>query len=115
VARDHGLQRDERVVADLEEARQHLLRHLHAGEALGAVERVAQQHGETEGEVRDVGERPPGADAERRERGEDLLVEVAIDGFEFGAGARLAVDDPDVLTAQLRLDRLFPVAHVAME
>ena len=48
MARDHGLERDERVVADLEEARQHLLRHLHARESLGAVERVAQQHSQAQ-------------------------------------------------------------------
>ncbi len=36
VARDHRLERDERVLADRHEARQHLLRHLHAGERLVA-------------------------------------------------------------------------------
>ena len=36
VPRDHRLERDERVLADRHEARQHLLRHLHAREGLDA-------------------------------------------------------------------------------
>ena len=42
VARDHGLERHEGVLAEVDEARQHLLGHLHAREQLGVGHRVAQ-------------------------------------------------------------------------
>ena len=62
------------LVADREEARQHL-RHLDAREAPLARLGVAQHHAEREREVRDVRERPSGADGERRQDGEDRAVE----------------------------------------
>ena len=43
VAGDHRLERHEHVVADRHEARQHLLRHLHARERLQARHRVAER------------------------------------------------------------------------
>ena len=46
-------------------------RHLDAGEELLAV-RVAQQHGEVEAQVGDVGERPAGVEGERCEHREDV-------------------------------------------
>ena len=41
--------------------------------------RVAQAHDQAQRQVRDVGERPPGADRQRRQHGEDLLAEVTLD------------------------------------
>ena len=75
VLRDHRLQRHEGVVADGQEARQHLLGHLHAREGLLLGHRVAQPDGQAQREVGDVGEGPPRPDGERRQHGEDLLAE----------------------------------------
>ena len=59
---DQVLERDERrAVAGRDEARQHLLRDLHARERLDARQRVAHDHGERQRQVGDVGERPPEA------------------------------------------------------
>ena len=75
--RDHGLERDERApLADLEEARQ-ALGHLHAREALLPRLRIANEDGEAVGEARDVRERLPGPDGERRQHRVDLAVEAA--------------------------------------
>ena len=60
------------VVADRDEARQHLLRHLHAREGLLRGLRVADEHRERQRQVGDVGERPPEPDGERRQHREDL-------------------------------------------
>src|SRR3712207_8000120 len=57
-----------------------LFRSLHAGERRLPGRRVAHEDGEREGEVRDVGERPPQADGQRREDGEDLAAEALLEG-----------------------------------
>ena len=54
------------------EARQHLLRDLHAREGLRAGDGVAHDHAQREREVRDVGEGAPEPDRQRRQHGEDL-------------------------------------------
>ena len=62
-----------------DEARQHLLRDLHAREHLGAVCRVAHEHGERQREVGDVRERPAEPDGERRQHREDLAPEALVE------------------------------------
>ena len=80
VLRDQVLERDERAaVADGDEAREHLLRHLHAREGLLPGLRVAHQHGERERQVGDVRERPAEPDRERREDREDLALEALVE------------------------------------
>ena len=81
VGGDRLLQRHEglAVVADRQEAAEQLLRHLDAGDDLGAALGIAQQHAEAEREVGDVGEGPAEADHQRRQRREDLLVEAGVD------------------------------------
>ena len=67
VVRDHALERDpQAALAELEEARQ-ALGHLDAREALLAGLRVADEDAEAEREPRDVGERLPRPDGERRQ------------------------------------------------
>ena len=76
---DHALERQQPAVrAGREEPRQSF-RHLHAGEALLAALRVAREHPEAEGQARDVREALPGADAERRQHGEDLALEAVLE------------------------------------
>ena len=73
-----GTSSDRRRPRPLErhEARQDLRRDLHPREHRLVAERVAHEHGEAEGQVGDVGERPPGRDSERRQCGEDRLLEM---------------------------------------
>ena len=70
-----------------QEARQHL-GHLHAREPALARLGVAQHHAEREREVRDVRERPSGADRERRQDGEDRAVEHRRELAALGGGDR---------------------------
>ena len=76
---DDLLERDERVLGDLDEPRQHLLRHLHARVRVVVEIGIAQPDDQAQRQVRDVRERAPGADRERRQHREDLLAEVALD------------------------------------
>ena len=100
---DQALERDERpAVTDREEARQHLLRHLHARERLLRGLRVADEHRERQRQVRDVGERPAEPDGERRQDREDLALEalgqlLAVARVHVGAGL-----DPDPVLGELR-------------
>ena len=88
---DQALERHERApVADRDEAREHLLRHLHAREGLLLGLRVAHQHGEREREVGDVREGTAQADGERGQDGEDLAPEalaqlLAVARVDLGA------------------------------
>ena len=77
VRRDDLLQRDERVRLGVErdEARQHLRRHLHAGERARVGDRIADEHRERQRQARDVRERATGPDGERRQGREDLAAE----------------------------------------
>ena len=59
-----------------DEARQDLGRHLHAREHRLVGHGIAHEHAEAERQVRDVRERPPGGDRQRRQRREDHLLEV---------------------------------------
>ena len=111
---DQVLERHERApVADRHEAREHLLRHLDAGEGLLLGLRVVHQHGERQREVGDVREGPAEADGERREDGEDLAPEALV---ELRAVARLhvgAVDDADPVRGQRRAQLLVEHARLA--
>ena len=87
VASDDLLQRDESgagglvrglelAAGDGDQARQRR-RDLEPGEVLLAGAGVAQQHGEVEGQARDVGEGVGGVDGQRGEHRVDLVAEVA--------------------------------------
>ena len=82
VAGDDHLQRHERAAVEPEEARHHLLGHLHAREGLAAGDRVAEPDSQRQRQVRDVGEGPARPNGERREDGEDLLAEDPVDLLE---------------------------------
>ncbi len=98
---DQVLERDERAaVADRDEARQHLLRHLHAREGLQPADRVAHEHAEREREVRDVGERPPEADGQRRQHREDLAGEALVEHLPLRLGDLVVADDADAVLGQ---------------
>ena len=73
VVGDDVLERDEGVLGDLHEPRQHLLRHLDPGERVMVGVRVVQPHDQAQRQVGDVRERPPGADRQRGQHREDLL------------------------------------------
>ena len=73
-------------VADRHEARQHLLRDLHARERLHVGDRVAHDHAERQRQVRDVRERPPEADGERRQHREDLAPEALVEALAVARG-----------------------------
>ena len=69
-----------RPSAERHEAREHLLRHLHARERPAcAVCGSRTTHAERQRQVRDVGERPPEADRQRRQDGEDLAPEALVE------------------------------------
>ncbi len=112
VAGDDVLERDERVLLDLHESRQDLLGHLDAGERLLVGIGVVEVDDQAQREVGDVGERPAGADAQRREDREDLLAEVSLDRL-VGRARLGAADDADALLGQLGLDHSGELLGVA--
>ena len=81
---DDRLERDEGAAFEAQEARNDLLRHLHAREGLAAGDGVAEPDRERQGEVRDVGEWPAGAHGERSQDREDLLGEDPVDLLQLG-------------------------------
>ena len=99
---DEVLERHERApVADRHEAREHLLRHLHARERLLLGLRVAHEHGERQREVRDVGERAPEPDRQRRQHGEDLAPEALVELVAVRAASTSRAGlDPDPVLGQ---------------
>ena len=87
---DDALERDEEPAAsDREKARQRL-GHLDARESLLARLRIAHEDGKAERESRDVRERLPRADCERRQHREDLALEEL---FQLGQLLAVAVVD----------------------
>jgi hypothetical protein len=112
-ARDDVLERDADPVGDLDEARQHLLRHLHAREQLGVALRVAEPDAEAQREVRDVGERPPRSDCQRCQDGEDLLFEDAVYRGALLLRAGRDVDDPDLVLGQPWAYDVLPLVRMA--
>ena len=101
---DHVLEGNEpvAVLAHPKEAPEQLLRHLDPGDDLVAAVGVAEQHPEAERKVGDVWEGPAEADHQRRQRREDLLVEVPVDLRPLGLARRGEGDDPDPLLLQGR-------------
>ena len=98
---DQVLERDERApVADRDEAREHLLRHLHARERLLLGLRVADEHGEREREVGDVRERAAEPHGQRREHGEDLAPEALVELRAVLRADLVAVLDPDAVLGE---------------
>ena len=104
VGGDRLLQRHEGLaaVAHRQEAAEQLLRHLDAGDDLGAALGIAQQHAEAEREIGDVGEGTAEADHQRRQRREDLLVEARVDFPPLLLGRRVERDDADPVLLQRR-------------
>jgi hypothetical protein len=99
---DQVLERHERLaVADRHEARQHLLRHLHARERLQPADRVAHDDAEREREVGDVGERPSQPDRQRRQDREDLAAEALVERRSLLVRDVADADDPDPVLGQL--------------
>ena len=113
MGRDHVLERDERVLGDLDEARQDLLGHLDTSEHVVVEVGVVQADDQAERQVGDVGEGAAGADGQRRQHGEDVLAEVALDDPRVGIGL-LAGDDPDAVLGELGADHILELARVAV-
>ena len=105
---EHLLERDEAVaVADREIARQSL-GHLHAREALLPVFRVAHEDRQADREARDVGERLPRADRERRQHRIDVAVVAALQVGALGVREVLDPHDDDALGGERRAELLRP-------
>ena len=79
VGGDDLLERDESVAAGQHEEPREERRHLDPGEALVPRDGVADHDGQVEREVRDVGERMPGIDRQRRQHGEDEPLEDPVE------------------------------------
>ena len=109
MARHDLLERDERPPVDRDETGNDLLRHLDAGEGLRRRLRVTEPDSEAQREIRDVGERPPRADRERRQRGEDLVVEDPVDLLQLGRAAPRARDDPNAVPVELGSNDVGPL------
>ena len=98
---DQVLERHEGVaVAGRDEAREHLLRHLHARERLDAGDRVAHQHAERQREVGDVREGAAEPDRQRRQHREDLAPEALVERAALLLADVVDADDPDALVGQ---------------
>ena len=113
---DQVLERDERApVADRHEARQHLLRHLHAREGLDPADRVADDDAERQREVGDVGERPPEADRQRRQHREDLAAEALVERLALLRADLVDADDADAVLGQRRAQVAVEHRRLALE
>ena len=97
---DDVLERHEPGRADLDEPRQQR-RHLHAGEQLGAGDRVAHDDGEVEGQAADVGEGVRGVHGERGEDREDLGVEEELDLRLLGRRELVPAEHLDALRLEV--------------
>jgi hypothetical protein len=112
---DQLLERHERApVGERDEARQHLRRHLHAREHLRVADRVVDDDAEREREVRDVRERAPEPDRQRREDREDLAPEALVEALALVGGDVVEVDDADAVLGQRRADVLLQHARHAV-
>jgi hypothetical protein len=113
VARDHLLERHEGRLPDRDEARQHLLGHLHPRECLVQRHRVAQPDRKAEREIRDVGEGAAGPNRQRSEHREDLLAEYAVELSQLRGVAVLAGQDADACGVERRPHPLLEQARMA--
>ncbi len=104
VGRDQRVERDEGVaaVADREEAPQELLRHLHPGEDLVVLLRVAKHDGEREREVGDVRKRASAPDHQRGEDREHLALEELLELLALDLGRLLGRDHADSVLGERR-------------
>ncbi len=113
---DQILERDEgEAVAGRDEARQHLLRDLHARERLHVRHRVAYEHAERERQVGDVRERTPEADGERRQHREDLVAEAVVERAPLLRPDVVDADDPDAVVGQPRPQLELQAAALALD
>ena len=99
VLADHVLERDEPLVAERHEAVEDR-RHLDPGEVLGAGVGVAHQHCQVERQTGDVRERMGRVDGQRREHGEDPLLEHALGEALLVAVELVPAQQLDALGAQ---------------
>ena len=90
------------ALADREETPQQLLRDLDAGEDLVVLLGIAEDDDEREREVGDVRERPPTADHERGEDGEDLALEQLVELLALLRRRLLGSQDPDPVLGERR-------------
>ena len=102
----------ELAAGDGDQARQRR-RDLEPGEVLLAGAGVAQQHGEVEGQARDVGEGVGGVDGQRGEHRVDLVAEVAGEPLGLALVEVLPVDDLDIVLGQAGADVLLPQGGLA--
>src|SRR5947209_9455154 len=113
MAGDDLLERDERVLGDLDEPGQDLLGDLHACERVVVEVGIVKPDDQAQREVRDIRERPSGTDGQRRQHGEDLVAETAFDRLGRRLGL-LAGHDPDPLPRQTREDHVAELAGMAV-
>ena len=115
VGRDELLERDERrALARLDEAGQHLLGHLDAGEGRHLRLRVAHEDRERQREVGDVGERAPETDRQRREDREDLAPEALVERVALLGADLVHPDDADAVLGQRRAHLVLRAARLAL-
>ena len=101
--------RNTRRVAGGEQARQ-LRRHLDAGEAGLAVDRVPHPQPQVQRQARDVGEGQPRPHGEGREHGVDLAVEALVQGPALGRRQVVDAGDLDPRLRERRAQLLAPDA-----
>ena len=115
VGGDELLERDERrAVADRDEARQHLLGHLHAREGRHLRLRVADEHRQRKRQVGDVRERSPEADGKRGQDREDLAPEALVERGVLGLGDIVHRDDRDPVLGQRGAHGALRAARLAL-
>ena len=76
--------------------------------------RVAHEDGEAQRQVRDVRERPPEPDGERRQHREDLAAEALVDAVALLAGELVERDDRDPVLGQLGAQLVLDAARLAL-
>src|SRR3954447_19424906 len=115
VGGDELLERDEGgALARGDEARQQLLGHLAAREGRHLRLRVAHEDGERQRQVRDVGERAPQTDRQRREDREDLAPEALVERLALVGADLVHADDADVVLGQGRAHLVLRAARLAL-
>jgi hypothetical protein len=113
---DQILERHEGVaVTGRHEAREHLLRHLHAREGLDRGDRVAHEHAERERQVGDVREGAAEADGERRQDREDLAAEAIVERAPLLSADVVDADDADAVLGQRGPQLELEAARLALD
>jgi len=90
----------------------HVVRHLHPGESLDVVIRVAHEHGEVQRESGNIGERMGRVHGERRQDGKDFGLEIGREPGPLLVVEVVPASDVDALGRQLRRDGVAEAAGV---